>query len=67
MHFVDSDEGHIQIARHGLDSGNPVARILRLDLLFASDQRDRVDADAFHDFVINLARQQPQRQANDTR
>ena len=41
--------------------------VLRLDLLLAGDQRDRVDAGARGDLVVDLARQQAQRQADDAR
>jgi hypothetical protein len=40
LHLVDGDEGQIEIARHGLDGGDPEARVRRLDLLLAGDQRD---------------------------
>ncbi len=52
----------IEIARHRLDGGNPEARVRRLDLLLAGDQRDVVGADPVDDLVVDLARQQPQRQ-----
>ena len=44
LHLVDRDEGDIEIARHRLDGGDPEARIRRLDLLLAGDQRDLVGA-----------------------
>ena len=37
----------------------------RLDLLFAGDERDLVGADAGGDLVVDLAREQAQRQADD--
>ncbi len=54
----------VEIARHRLDGGDPEARIRRLDLLLAGDERHRVGADPLHGAVIDLARQQPQRQAD---
>ena len=62
LDLVDGEEGDIEIARHGLDGGDPEARIWRLDLLLAGDQRDVLGADAIDHLVVDLARQQPQRQ-----
>ena len=45
LDFVDGEEGDVEIARHGLDGGDPEARIRRLDLFLAGDQRDGVGAD----------------------
>ena len=67
LNFVDGKESDVEIARHGLDGGDPKARIRRLDLLFAGDQRHGVGADPFHGTIIDLARQQPQRQADQAR
>jgi len=55
----------IEIARHCLDSGDPEARVRRLDLFFAGDQRDGLGADPLHRTVIDFARQEPQRQADE--
>ena len=64
LDFIDGEKRHVEIPRHRLDGGDPVARVLRLDLLLAGDQRDRLDARAIGDLVVDLARQQPQRQAD---
>ncbi|MHC2318207.1 hypothetical protein ACVIHC_005253 [Bradyrhizobium diazoefficiens] len=64
LDLVHSEEGDVEISRHRLDGGDPVARVLRLDLLLAGDQRDALHALAIGDLVIDLARQQPQRQAD---
>ena len=64
LDLVDGEERHVEIARHGLDGGDPVARMFRLDLLLAGDQRHRIQPRAIDDLVIDLARQQPQRQAD---
>ncbi len=64
LDFVDGQEVHVHVARHGLDGGHPVAGALGLDLLLAGDERDLVGADAGRDLVVDLARQQPQRQAD---
>ena len=64
LDFVDRQEIDIDIARHRLDGADPVARPLRLDLLFAGDERDLVGADAGRDLVVDLAREQTQRQTD---
>ena len=46
---------------------HPIARPLRLDLFLARDQRDLVGADARRDLVVDLARQEPQRQVRSCR
>jgi len=40
------------------------SRPRRLDLFFAGDQRHRLGARAIGDFVVDLAREQPQRQTD---
>ena len=65
LDFVDGEERHVEIARHRFDGGDPEARILRLDLLLAGDQRDGLGARAIGDLVVDLARQEPQRQTDD--
>ena len=67
LDFVDREKRHVDIARHRLHGRDPVARVLRLDLLLAGDQRDAVLAGAIGDLVVDLARQEPQRQADDPR
>ena len=62
LDFVDGEECDVEIARHRLDGRDPEARIGRLDLLLAGDERDRIGADPLDGAVIDLARQQPQRQ-----
>ena len=65
LDFVDGDEIHREVAGHGLDGGDPVARVARLDLLLACDERHSPHARLLDDLVIDLARQQPQGQADD--
>ena len=65
LHLVDGEKGDVEIARHRLDGRDPVARVRRLDLFFAGDERDRIDARALRDLVVDLARKQPQRQPDD--
>ena len=64
LDFIDREKRHVEIPRHRLHGGDPVARLRRLDLLLAGDQRDAVDADLVDDLVVDLAREQPQRQAD---
>ena len=64
LDLVDRDEGEVEIARHRLDGRDPVARSVRLDLLLAGDQRDVVGARLLDDALIDLAGEQPQRQAD---
>ena len=67
LDLVDGDEAHVEVARHGLDGADPVARLLRLDLLLAGDQRHLVGADLLDDAAVDLAGEQAQRQADDAR
>ena len=65
LDLVDGEEGGVGLRRHGLDRAHPVARRRRDDLLLAGDQRHLVGADARDDAVIDLAGEQPERQADD--
>ena len=65
LNLVDGEESNIEVARHRLDGRDPIARVRRLDLLLAGDERDRVRARPRCDLVVHLARQQPQRQPDD--
>ena len=65
LRLVERDEG--DVARpSGIDFGGAQepARVLRHDLLLAGDQRDLVRALDRDDPVVDLARQQPQREAD---
>ena len=64
LDLVDGEEGDVEVARHGLDGGDPEARVGRLDLLLAGDQRDRSAPTRSTHFVVDLAREQPQRQTD---
>ena len=64
LDFIDREKRHVEVARHRLDGRDPEPRLRRLDLLFAGDQRDGIRPDAVDDLVVDLARQQPQRQAD---
>jgi hypothetical protein len=59
-----STEIDIDVARHGFDRRHPIARPLGLDLFLARDERNLVGADAGSDLVVDLARQETQRQAD---
>ena len=65
LHLVDGDERRVGLARHRLDGGDPVARLRREDLLLPGDERHLIGAGAGGDARIDLARQEPQRQADD--
>ena len=65
LHLIDRHEGGIGLARHRLHRADRVARACRLDLLLAGDQRDLGRADLLAHARIDLARQQPERQADD--
>ena len=64
LDLVHGDEIRLELARHGFDRAHIEARALRLDLLFARDQRDMARADPRHDLVVDLAGEEPQRQAD---
>ena len=65
LHLVDRHEGSVRLARHRLDRADRVFRAGRHDLLLAGDQRHLVRADLLADAGIDLARQKPERQADD--
>ena len=67
LDLVDGDEGEVEVPRHRLDGADPIARLTRLDLLLAGDQRHRVRPDLVDDAVVDLAGEQPQRQADHPR
>ena len=64
LNFVDGEKIGFDVARHGLDGRDPIAGTFRLDLLLAGDQRHAGGADARDDLVVDLAREQPQRQSD---
>ena len=65
LDLVHGQEIGPHVARHGFDRAHVIARVLRLDLLLARDQRHAARADARHDLVVDLASEQPQRQADE--
>ena len=65
LDLVDGHEGDVEVPRHRLDGADPVARVPRLDLLLAGDQRDLVGPHRCHDAAVDLAGEQPQRQPDD--
>ena len=64
LDLVDGEKLDPAIERHRLDRGDPVARRHRHDFLFAGDERHRARALRLDDAVVDLASQQPQRQAD---
>ena len=67
LDFVDGHEGDVEVARHRLDGGDPVARPVRLDLLLAGDEGDLLDPHPRHHAQVDLPRQQAQGQADHPR
>jgi len=65
LDFVDGDELHRSIQRHGLDRAGEVAGVGRDDLFLAGDQRHLGGALAGHQAFVVLARQQAERKADD--
>lgn len=66
LHLVDGDEGGVGLARHGLDGADRIFGARWLDLFLAGNQRNLVGADLFADAGVDLARQKPERQADDS-
>jgi hypothetical protein len=66
LHLVDCEKRHVEVARHGFDSADPKAGVRRLDLLLAGDESDGFRSDAFHNLVVDLTRQESQRQADNS-
>ena len=65
LNFIDGQECNVEVARHRLDRRHPVTRMRRFDLFLAGDQRDCVRPRPRRNLVVDLARQQPQRQPDD--
>ena len=64
LDFVDGEKGSVGVVRQGLDGTHAESRRRRQDLFLAGDQRDLIGADAVGDAAVDLARQQPQWQAD---
>ena len=64
LNFIHRHESKVEVARHRLDGRDPVARRFRLDFFLAGNQRDSGRAGFFHRAVIDLACEQPERQAD---
>jgi len=62
--LVQRDEGEVFFHRHGFGSAQEPARVPRDDLLLAGDKRDLVGALEPCHPVIDLAREQTQREAD---
>jgi hypothetical protein len=62
LNLVNGDEVSVHVARHRLDRRDPIARGCRDALLLPRDQRDLPLAHARRDAVVDLAREQAQRQ-----
>ena len=66
LHLVDGDEGGVDARRHRLHGADTVLRVLRDDALLARDERDVLLAHLLLDAAVDLAREQAQRQADDS-
>ena len=64
LNFVNRHEGEVEVARHRLDGGDPIARPVGLDLLLAGHEGDVVGAGLLDHALVDLARQKPQRQTD---
>jgi hypothetical protein len=67
LDLVDGHELDLAGQRHGLDGADEIGRARRDDLFLAGDQGDRGLAAQLDDPVVDLAGQQPQRQADHPR
>ena len=67
LDLVDGEEIDLAIKRHRLDRADEVTRPERDDLFFAGDQRDLGRAPGLDYPIVDLAREQPQRQADHPR
>ena len=67
LDFVDREKGHAQIDRHRLDGAHEIPRLRRHDLFFAGDEGGRFRALNTGYFVVNLAGQKPEGQADHAR
>ena len=64
LNFVDGQKIDAHPFGHRLDGADPILGARRHDSLFAGDQRHNRRAPLGHDAVIDLARQQAQRQTD---
>ncbi len=64
LDLIDHKARDLDIERHGLDRADEVARARRDDLLLAGDEGGGGSPFEAHDLVIDLAREQAQRQAD---
>ena len=67
LHLVDGQEFDLALDRHRLDGRDPVGRPRGDALLLAGHERDPALADARRDAVVDLAREQPQREPDHAR
>ena len=62
LYFVDGNEIRPDLQRHRLDRADPILGAVGYNAFFAGDKRHHRGAARHDDAVINLARQQTQRQ-----
>ena len=64
LDLVDAKKRHRNVDRHGFHGADEKAREFRNDAFLARDQRDIGGAFEAHDLVVDLAREQPERQSD---
>ncbi len=64
LNLVDGNERGVGLARHGFHRTDRISGAVGLDLLLAGDERHLVSADLLADACINLAGEEPERQAD---
>jgi len=62
LNLVDGDEVRFELERHGLHRADIKARGGGLDLFLAGDERHLAGGHAGGDLVVDLAREQPERE-----
>jgi hypothetical protein len=67
LDFVDRQEGHVAVHRHGFDRADEPTRVGRHDAFLARDQRHGRAALDRRDALVILAREQAQREADHPR
>ena len=64
LDFVDREEIHLDVARHGFNRADIVAGAVGLDLLLARYERNVARPDPGDDLVVDFSCEQPQRQSD---
>jgi hypothetical protein len=64
LNFINGEEWHFNVWRHGFNGCHPKARGCRDDFFFAGDEGHSVIANFQPNAIIDFAGQQPERQAD---